>query len=64
MRAIYGSSTPSYDCTTGHCDEELFPEPEQYEPERWIDAQGKPNYSMEKYIMSFSKGSRQCIGMQ
>jgi cytochrome P450 len=47
-----------------HNNEELFPEPEKYEPERWIDSQGKPNYAMEKYIMSFSKGSRQCIGMQ
>jgi cytochrome P450 len=47
-----------------HNNEEVFPEPEEYEPERWIDAQGNPNYLMERYIMSFSKGSRQCIGMQ
>lgn len=47
-----------------HNDQEVFPEPEKYEPERWIDAQGKPNHSMEKYILSFSKGTRQCIGMK
>ena len=47
-----------------HYNEELFPDPEKYEPERWIDAQGKPNHAMEKYILSFSKGSRQCIGMK
>jgi cytochrome P450 len=47
-----------------HNNKELFPEPEKYEPERWIDAQGNPNHGMEKYILSFSKGSRQCTGMQ
>ncbi|GAB1317992.1 hypothetical protein MFIFM68171_08202 [Madurella fahalii] len=46
-----------------HNNEELFPEPEKYEPERWIDSEGKPNYAMEKYIMSFSKGARRCLGM-
>ncbi|KAH8901066.1 putative cytochrome P450 [Thozetella sp. PMI_491] len=46
-----------------HNNKELFPEPEKYDPERWIDDQGKPNHGMEKYILSFSKGSRQCIGM-
>jgi hypothetical protein len=47
-----------------HFDPNLFPEPEKYEPERWIDADGKPNNAMEKYILSFSKGHRQCIGMK
>ncbi|KAI9162922.1 benzoate 4-monooxygenase cytochrome P450 [Paramyrothecium foliicola] len=46
-----------------HHVEEIFPEPEVYSPDRWIDANGKANYGMEKYIMSFSKGSRQCLGM-
>jgi cytochrome P450 len=47
-----------------HNNEEVFPDPEKYEPERWIDSHGKPNHAMEKYMMSFSKGSRQCVGMQ
>jgi cytochrome P450 len=47
-----------------HYQEHIFPDPESYVPERWIDSEGKPNHSMEKYILSFSKGSRQCIGMQ
>ncbi|KAH7304201.1 cytochrome P450 [Stachybotrys elegans] len=46
-----------------HTDEEVFPQAEEYKPERWITADGKPDYGMEKYIMSFSKGARQCIGM-
>jgi cytochrome P450 len=47
-----------------HNNKDVFPEPEKYDPERWIDAQGMPNHAMEKYMMSFSKGSRQCVGMQ
>lgn len=47
-----------------HYNEDLFPDPEKYEPDRWILPDGKANHAMEKYIMSFSKGSRQCIGMQ
>jgi cytochrome P450 len=46
-----------------HTNEEIFPQSEEYKPERWITAQGKPDHGMEKYIMSFSKGTRQCIGM-
>ncbi|VUC28941.1 unnamed protein product [Clonostachys rosea] len=46
-----------------HNNEEIFPDPHKFEPGRWITAQGKPDYAMEKYILSFSKGSRQCIGM-
>ncbi|KFA55616.1 hypothetical protein S40293_09678 [Stachybotrys chartarum IBT 40293] len=46
-----------------HNQEHIFPDPEEYEPERWIDEEGRSNHGMEKYIMSFGKGSRQCIGM-
>lgn len=47
-----------------HANEDVFPESEKFVPERWIDAQGKPNHAMEKYLMSFSKGSRQCAAMK
>lgn len=47
-----------------HFQEDLFPNPDSYEPERWILPDGKPNHGMEKYIMSFGKGARQCIGMK
>ncbi|KAK7227647.1 hypothetical protein V2G26_015650 [Clonostachys chloroleuca] len=56
-------STIGMSAFINHNNEEIFPDPDRYEPERWITAQGKPDYGMEKYIMSFSKGSRQCIGM-
>ncbi|PWY86892.1 cytochrome P450 [Aspergillus heteromorphus CBS 117.55] len=46
---------------TMHHDKNLFPHPEKFDPSRWIDpAESK---TLEKYLFSFGKGSRQCIGM-
>ncbi|KAK2738258.1 hypothetical protein FQN57_007121 [Myotisia sp. PD_48] len=36
---------------------ELYPNPEQFIPERWIN-----NPGLERYFVPFGKGSRQCIG--
>jgi cytochrome P450 len=38
--------------------EEIFPEPRQFKPERWI---GKPE--LDRYFVPFTKGSRQCLGL-
>ncbi|SPO05572.1 related to cytochrome P450 CYP3/CYP5/CYP6/CYP9 subfamilies [Cephalotrichum gorgonifer] len=38
--------------------EDIFPNPNEFVPERWI---GKPE--MEKYFVPFGKGTRQCIGI-
>ncbi|KAI1861411.1 uncharacterized protein JN550_010791 [Neoarthrinium moseri] len=46
-----------------HHNEEIFPDSEEYIPERWLDVNGQKKHGMEKYLMSFSKGSRQCLGM-
>ena len=40
-------------------DPNLFPEPDKYIPERWID-----NPDLEKYFVPFTKGSRQCLGLK
>lgn len=42
-----------------HMDPELFPEPDQFFPERWIE-----NPRLDQYLLSFSKGSRQCLGIK
>ncbi|CAI7582100.1 unnamed protein product [Penicillium crustosum] len=45
-----------------HMDPSIFPDPERFEPERWIRA-SKEGLHLERYIVSFSKGSRQCLGI-
>lgn len=41
-----------------HYDETTFPDPKAFRPERWVE-----NPRLEKYMVSFSKGTRQCVGM-
>ncbi|KAK3321818.1 cytochrome P450 monooxygenase-like protein, partial [Apodospora peruviana] len=45
-----------------HWDERLFPNPDDFNPDRWLLADGQPNYKLQKYLISFGKGSRSCIG--
>lgn len=44
--------------------EDIFPEAMKFAPERWIDEQGGKNHGLERHMFSFSKGSRQCMGMK
>ncbi|KAL4922403.1 cytochrome P450 [Aspergillus aurantiobrunneus] len=44
-----------------HHNEQIFPDSREFIPERWMD-QEKRKY-LERYMVSFTKGSRQCIGM-
>jgi cytochrome P450 len=46
-------------------DESIFPEPHKFKPERWLDqmAEGRTTSRLDKYILSFGKGSRNCIGI-
>jgi cytochrome P450 len=46
-----------------HRDENIFPNSGEYRPERWLDGEGKLNLKMDKYLVSFTRGSRQCLGM-
>lgn len=41
-----------------HHDESIFMDSRSFVPERWID-----NPQLNRYMVSFSKGSRQCLGM-
>ncbi|KAK0102780.1 hypothetical protein ONS95_006377 [Cadophora gregata] len=41
-----------------HLDPRIFPSPLEFQPSRWLN-----NKSLEKYLVSFSKGSRQCVGI-
>jgi cytochrome P450 len=45
-----------------HWDTRLFPNPDAFDPERWLLSDGKPDYTLQKFLISFSKGSRVCVG--
>lgn len=47
-----------------HYDPELFPQPDEYSPERWILKDGQANYALEKNLIAFSRGTRNCVGQQ
>lgn len=44
-----------------HWDKELFPNPDEFIPERWL-VDGQPNYKLQRTLIAFGKGSRSCIG--
>lgn len=46
-----------------HMDPAIFPEPFDFLPERWIEAKEKGD-RLDKYMVSFSRGSRQCVGIK
>ncbi|KIV99166.1 uncharacterized protein PV09_09120 [Verruconis gallopava] len=46
-----------------HMNPDLFPNPHAFLPERWLDGQGQRNREKEKYLLTFSKGTRICLGM-
>ncbi|KAL9091072.1 MAG: hypothetical protein Q9165_004999 [Trypethelium subeluteriae] len=43
-----------------HTDESVFPDPWAFQPERWF---GRSGTERRKYLMSFNKGARNCIGI-
>lgn len=56
---VIPSNTPvSMSAGIQHLDPRIFPDPTSFQPERWLDSKG-----LDKYLASFSKGSRQCVGM-
>ena len=40
---------------------DLFPEPGSFKPERWLGEKGK---ELERWNVSFSRGTRGCIGIK
>ena len=52
------------DTYTIHYNSQIYAEPEKFKPERWLEEHGERNHRLDDYLMSFSKGSRQCLGMK
>jgi cytochrome P450 len=47
----------------GHLDEDVFGAcPEQFRPERWIEASAEQQREISSCLFSFGAGTRSCIG--
>jgi cytochrome P450 len=48
-----------------HFDPEIYPEPREFVPERWLNNPKAPDgSSLEKYFVAFGKGPRSCLGIK
>ncbi|GLA66628.1 hypothetical protein AtubIFM55763_005511 [Aspergillus tubingensis] len=47
-----------------HMDPEIFPEPQEFRPERWLESNKDQNPLAYEYFVPYSKGSRDCLGKQ
>jgi hypothetical protein len=45
-----------------HRNPEVFPEPTEWRPERWLDASEEELKEMKRWFWAFSSGGRMCIG--
>lgn len=44
-----------------HHNEEVFPQPLVFRPERWLDAGERRR--AERFLVNFSRGTRACVGV-
>ena len=44
--------------------ETIFPDSQTFKPERWLEKRPEWSPPLDRYLVAFTKGSRQCIGMQ
>lgn len=44
-------------------DSEIYPEPEKFHPERWLDSKGSANSNSQNYLV-FGSGPHKCIGLE
>jgi cytochrome P450 len=56
---IPGNTSVSISAYVAHRDQAVFPDPETYNPDRWLDEKGK---ELQPYFITFSAGARGCIG--
>lgn len=47
-----------------HLDGSVFPQPHKFRPERWLDENGQRHHHLDRHLLSFSKGTRHCVGFQ
>ena len=44
-----------------HFNPQLFPDPHKFDPDRWL--KGEESVRLSKYLVSFSRGARRCLGI-
>jgi len=59
---IPGGTVVSMQCYTTHRDPKVFPDPDRFDPRRWMDVGDDTLERMKDLFMPFSKGTRNCIG--
>lgn len=47
---------------TLHRNADIFPEPEKWKPERWVDASEEEKAEMGRWFWAFGSGGRMCVG--
>ncbi|GJE88578.1 cytochrome P450 [Phanerochaete sordida] len=57
---IPGGTVVSMSNVFVHTNAEIFPEPDAFRPERWLDPSAG---SLDNWLVAFGKGPRSCIGM-
>jgi cytochrome P450 len=57
---IPAGTTVSMTSILQHMDTFLFPNPELFNPQRWLDSD---DIHLDRYLVNFSKGTRACVGI-
>jgi cytochrome P450 len=47
-----------------HFNPDIFPDPDLFKPERWLESSPEVKAKMQQFFVPFGKGSRSCIGME
>ena len=57
---IPAGTTVSMTSVLQHMNASLFPNPEVFDPQRWLDSD---DLHLDRYLVNFSKGTRACVGI-
>jgi Cytochrome P450 len=64
MTLTLNGQTPISQCNYFvHMDPTIFPNPEEFDPDRWLRAE-EQGLRIDRYFVSFGKGSRMCVGIK
>ncbi|MCJ1396152.1 hypothetical protein MMC18_009041 [Xylographa bjoerkii] len=58
MKLTFWQTPVSQSTYMVHMNEDIFPEPNKFKPQRWVDNKG-----LDKYMVAWSRGTRICLGM-